>query len=142
MRIKIQFERDFTFSTHIPVRITDINYGGHVGNDKILAIIHEARMAYLQHLGYTEMNIEGSGVIMADSAIQYKGEGFYGDILEVQIYAIARSTMHFDMYYKLSTKRSNQDIDIAYAKTGMLCFDYSKRQIQAIPTSFLQKIDT
>lgn len=142
MRIKIHFENEFTFTTRIPVRITDINYGGHLGNDKILAIVHEARMAYLQHLGYTEMNIEGSGIIMADSAIQYKGEGFFGDVLKVEMYAVARSEMHFDLFYKLSTERNHKVIDIAFVKTGMLCFDYNKRQIRPIPKPFLQKIVT
>ena len=33
------------------VPISDINYGGHMGNDKSLALFHEARIAFLKHLG-------------------------------------------------------------------------------------------
>lgn len=49
-RISIDLPSTFTFSATIPVRITDLNYGGHVGNDTILSIIHEARVQYLKIL--------------------------------------------------------------------------------------------
>ncbi len=80
-RIKIELPEKFLFRTEIPVRITDINYGGHLGNDSLLSIIHEARLRFLNHLGYSESNVEEVGIIMIDSAIQYKSEGFYGDEL-------------------------------------------------------------
>ena len=52
-RIKIAVPPQFTFSTQIPVRITDINYGGHLGNDALLALLHEARVQFLRRYGYT-----------------------------------------------------------------------------------------
>ena len=41
-RIKVELPELFTFNTTIPIRITDLNYGNHVGNDTILSMIHEA----------------------------------------------------------------------------------------------------
>ncbi len=32
------------FKTNFAVRIGDINYGGHMGNDKFLLIFHDARL--------------------------------------------------------------------------------------------------
>ena len=58
-RIKIELPEIFSFTTTIPIRITDLNYGGHVGNDTILSIIHEARMQFLKNAGYTELDLEG-----------------------------------------------------------------------------------
>ena len=78
-RIKLTMPEKFSFSCQIPVRITDINYGGHAGNDTILSLIHEARMQFLGHFGYTEMNVAGSGLIMSDVGIEFKKELFYGD---------------------------------------------------------------
>ena len=78
MRVQLQLPETFSFQTEIPVRITDINYGNHLGNDAILSMMHEARVQFLQSLGYTELDVEGAGMIMADTAIIYKGEGFYG----------------------------------------------------------------
>jgi acyl-CoA thioesterase FadM len=45
-RIKIELPQSFSFTCRIPVRITDINYGGHAGNDTVLSIIHEASRAW------------------------------------------------------------------------------------------------
>ena len=63
-RIKIKLPEKFIFRTEIPIRITDINYGGHLGNDSLLSIIHEARVRFLKSLGYSESNVEGVGIIM------------------------------------------------------------------------------
>jgi len=49
--LKQLFPASFQFSCQLPVRITDINYGGHVGNDRLLVFAHEARMRFLQHYG-------------------------------------------------------------------------------------------
>lgn len=142
MRIRIDFPQPFLFKTIIPVRISDINYGGHVGNDSILSIVHEARIAFLKQWNYTEMNIEGIGLIMADSAIQYKGEAFHGDEICIEICASDITSKSFDLYYKLTTVRNEQQFNIAFVKTGMLCFDYASRKIVAIPNQFLDRLNT
>lgn len=133
MRIKINFQTPFVFSTLIPVRISDINYGGHVGNDSVLSILHEARLRYLSQWNYTEMQAGGCGLIMADSAIQYKGEAFYGDDLLVEIAINNISEIAFDIFYKVSTNRNEKLIQIVHAKTGMICFDYQTRTIVQMP---------
>ncbi len=55
-RIKIQLPEKFSFSTTIKIRITDLNYGGHVGNDVFLSLIHEARQQFLIAHGYSELS--------------------------------------------------------------------------------------
>ena len=51
-RIKLELPEKLVFSTEIPVRITDINYGGHLGNDSILSIVQEARVRFLNEYKY------------------------------------------------------------------------------------------
>jgi len=46
-RSRIDLPDSFPFGIDIPVRITDINYGGHLGNDAVLGLVHEARIAFL-----------------------------------------------------------------------------------------------
>jgi acyl-CoA thioesterase FadM len=46
-RIKLKPLSEYSFHTDIVVRTTDLNYGGHLGNDKLLSLIHEARVAFL-----------------------------------------------------------------------------------------------
>ena len=71
-RIKIDIPEQVIGTFTIPIRIADINYGNHVGNDAFVSIIHEARMQWLQQYRYTELKIEGIGLIMSDLAIEFK----------------------------------------------------------------------
>ena len=114
------------------MRIGDINYGGHLGNDRVLSILHEARMQALAAQGMTELDTGGHGLIMADVMIAYRGEGFYGDVLAVRIYAEEVTERTFDLLYYITTMRNGTAIDIAHAKTGMAAIDYSTRTITAL----------
>lgn len=139
-RIKIDLSEKFHFSCEIPVRITDINYGGHVGNDALLSIVHEARMQFFRSLSYTEMNFGGAGMIMADVAIEFKSELFYGDIIIVSVTAGDVSKVSFDLIYKMEKQISDIRKTVALAKTGMICYDYEKKKIVAIPEEARQKL--
>lgn len=139
-RIKIELPAQFHFSTTIPVRITDLNYGNHVGNDKILSIIHEARMQYLSKWGYTEMDFAGAGLIMRDVAIEFKQELFYGDTLIVSVQAGDFSRAGFEIYYKIEKPGGERNILAAAAKTGMLCYDYAGKKIVSLPAEASEKL--
>jgi YbgC/YbaW family acyl-CoA thioester hydrolase len=132
-RIKISLPQNFTFFTTIPVRITDVNYGGHVGNDSILSIIHEARVQFLAYFGYTEMNVSGVGLIMSDVGIEFKNELFYGQQLKVFVNADDLSRAGFNLYYKMIVETTEKESVIAVAKTGMVCFDYDRKKVVALP---------
>jgi acyl-CoA thioester hydrolase len=132
-RVKIELPENRINVVNIPVRITDINYGNHVGNDAFISIIHEARMQWLHQYNYTELNIEGTGLILADLMVEFKNESFYGDVIDVNIYVGEVSKVSFELYYQLTTKRNNNDITLALAKTGMVCYDYLGKKIVSIP---------
>lgn len=139
-RTRIDIPATFTFTCNIPIRITDVNYGGHVGNDSVLTIIHEARMQFLAKFGYTEMDIDGCGLIMADVAIEFKHELFYGDELTASVSAGNFSRIGLDMYYKLEKKSGDKIILAAVVKTGMICYDYKKKKIVSMPAAVKEKL--
>jgi acyl-CoA thioester hydrolase len=142
-RIKIELPGSFPFSCRIPVRITDINYGGHAGNDTVLSIIHEARMQFLQSLGYSEMEFAGVGMIMSDVAIEFKSELFYGDTVIASVAAGEISRIGFELLYKLETLRpanGDRKVLVAAAKTGMICYDYEKKKIVSVPAEAKARI--
>ena len=132
-RIKIDLPEKFSFTISIPVRITDINYGGHAGNDTILSLIHEARMQFLKSYGYEELKFEGVGMIMADVGIEFKNELFYGDVVIASVTIMEFSKVSFDIYYKLEKEVRGKKTLVAIAKTGMVCYDYTNKKIVAIP---------
>lgn len=140
-RVKIVFpDKKPLFISTIQVRISDINYGNHVGNDSILSIIHEARMQLLASFGYTELDAGGNSLIMADVMIAYKAEAFYGDILEIAMFADEISTTGFSLLYLISTHRADKITDIAHAKTGMVCFDYEVRRVRPMTENLADKL--
>ena len=139
-RVKIELPPRFAFSCKIPVRITDLNYGGHVGNDAVLSLIHEARMQFLRYFGYTEMNLAGVGMIMADVAIEFKSELFYGDTVTAHVTISELSKIGFDIVYKLEKEENDSVKTVALAKTGMICFDYDIKKIVAVPEEVKQKL--
>ena len=129
-RVKVNLPETFRFSVVIPVRITDLNYGAHLGNDALLSILHEARVQFLLHLGLTEVDrATGHGHIMADVAVEYKGEAFHGDQLRIDMAVDDLQKYGFDIVYRV---RNQDGRDVARAKTGMLCFDYNTRKLRAI----------
>lgn len=140
-RIEIKLPEKFLFSVDIPVRVTDLNYGGHVGNDRILSVMHEARVQFYRHLGFKdELSFgENIGQIITDAAVVYKSESFLGDVIIVQITVIDFNKYGFDMMYLLTNKVTGKEI--ARGKTGIVCFDYQRKKIAGIPESLKQKID-
>jgi YbgC/YbaW family acyl-CoA thioester hydrolase len=132
-RIKVLLPDKFSFSTSIPLRITDVNYGGHVGNDSVLSLIQEARMQFLKEFGFTEMAFGGVSLIMSDAAIEFKNEIFYGDTLIAFVAIMDVNRVGFDIVYKLIKINNEKEVLAVIAKTGMLCFDYTKKKIVAVP---------
>lgn len=139
-RIKIDLPANLNFRTSIPVRITDINYGGHVGNDAILSLIHEARMQFLKNIGYSELEFSGVGLIMTDAGIEFKNELFYGDIVLASVGCANLSKVSFDIFYKLEKTVNDLSQLVATAKTGMVCYDYTKKKVSSIPEDAREKL--
>ncbi|MFZ0610783.1 MAG: thioesterase family protein [Desulfobacterales bacterium] len=137
-RIAIPLPEVFSFTTDIQVRIGDINYGNHLGNDALLSLVHEARVRFLQSLGFSELNIAGSGLMLTDAAIVYKSQAFYGDLLTVFMAVGDFNKYGCDFFYKVTQKTSGKEV--AHAKTGAVFFDYSHQKMVAVPAAFLTSV--
>jgi acyl-CoA thioester hydrolase len=140
-RVKLHLPKNFHFSTSIRIRITDLNYGGHVGNDSFLSLIHEARQQYLRHFGYAELDFAGVGLIMADVAIEYKQELNYADEVKISVSAIGFDRIGFDIFYLLELVQETGNVLSGKAKTGMICYDYANRKKVAVPIEAREKIE-
>ena len=139
-RLEIHLPENFLFETEFAVRITDLNYGNHVGNDTILSYMHEIRIRFYQSRGYgNELNFEGDvGQIITDAAIVYKSESFLGDVLIGKITVADFNKYGFDFIYQIVNKETGKEV--ARGKTGVVCFDYAKRKVASVPESLLKKL--
>ena len=139
-RIKIELPEKFIFKTIMPVRVYDVNYAGHLSNDRVLSICHDARVQFLNSLGYSELDTEGAGIIMNDAAIQYKTEGFIGDELLVELNVIDFTKVGCDVVYKITNNKSTNVI--ALAKTGIVFFDFKSKKLLPVPAKFREKVES
>jgi len=134
-RIKLKIPAYTLFSTRLPVRINDINYGNHLGNNQLVGLLHEARVQWLTHHGFSELNAGGVALIMAELTVTFKQQAYYPDVLQVQISSnpidIGRSS--FDLYYEVTKNSAGNNILVAVAKTIMVCYDYQKKKTVQMP---------
>ena len=130
-RVEIALPERFAFTTEIPIRIGDLNYGGHLGNDAVLSIAHEARVRFLAAHGWSELDLAGVGVLMIDAAIQYRAEGFHGMTLRVEVAAADVRTRDCDLVYRLVDAATGREI--ALVKTGLVFTDRKTGRLVRMP---------
>jgi len=139
VRVKIDLPDSFQFRTEIPVRIDDINYGGHLGNDAVLSLLQEARVQMLKEQGWSEVNVDGAGIIMNDAAVVFKSESFHGDVLRIEIAVAEMSGVGCDLIYRVTNATSGKEV--VRAKTGLVFFDYATRRVVRVPDQFRKRFD-
>lgn len=133
-RVEIPLPERFPFSTELPIRVTDLNYGGHLGNDAVLSLVHEARVRFLASHGWKELDVAGAGIIMSDAAVVYRAEGFYGMVLRIEVAVDDLRTRSCDLVYRLTDVATGKEI--ARAKTGILFYDYAAKRVVSTPEPF------
>lgn len=119
------------FQTTLCVQVGDVNYGGHLANDAVLRLCHEVRMRWLAGLGWSETDAGGAGLIMADAAVQYLAQGFYGDELSAEMGVEDIGKGGFALLFHL-TRIADGKV-LARARTGMMCFDYARQKVCRLP---------
>jgi 4-hydroxybenzoyl-CoA thioesterase len=133
-RVELDLPDHFPFLTEIPIRISDINYGNHLGNDAVLSLAQEARVRWLASHGWGELDICGLGIVVADAAVIYRAEGRYGMVLKIELAWADVRSRGCDLLYRLSDVATGQEI--ARVKTGLIFFDYEARKVAHLPEPF------
>ena len=126
------------------IRVGDINYGGHMGNDKALLVFHDARIQFLESLGFSEKNIGGPGIIMRDAHVVFKKEVYLHDVLTADVGIENVSSSAFEMLYtvrRINSGQQSADEEVVFSgSTGLVAFDYEKKRPVRLPEAFLGKI--
>ena len=137
-RIKIDLPEYFAFSTEIPVYIGHINYGHHLDNAALISLVAEARVRFFRSLGYSELDVEGVGIVVADVAAQYKSEAFHGETLVVDMAADDFNRFGCDLVWRITDRDSGREV--ARGKHGIVFFDYAVRKPKDVPPAFVAKV--
>jgi acyl-CoA thioester hydrolase len=131
-RGEIKMVEKFSFETLIKIRITDVNNAHHVGNDTLVTLINEARMRFFINSGLSES--DKGDLMIADLAVSYKSQSFYGDKLKFEMGAGEFNKYGCDLFYRV-TNAKNGNI-VILAKNGIVFFDYTKNKVTKVPESF------
>jgi acyl-CoA thioesterase FadM len=138
-RLTLELPEAYSFCTKLNVRVSDVNYANHLGNDAMVSLLHEARLGFLKTLGFTEANIAGLGLMVTDLAVVYKSEAFVGDQLSFHVGVSDFNKYGCDVIYKVVNEQA--DKLVAQAKTGVVFFDFDERKIAQVPKTFLSCFD-
>ena len=134
-RVRIELPNLFDFSTEIPVMVTDLVPGSHMGADRVLSLVLEAMARFLRDIGSTSRHrIEDVEFIMADATTVYSSEARYGDVLNIEVAVRDFERTSCNFYYRLSNSDSGHEV--ARVKSGLLFFDYKQKKAQPVPEAF------
>ncbi|MHB1949651.1 MAG: acyl-CoA thioesterase [Gammaproteobacteria bacterium] len=69
----------------IKPRISDINYGGHLGHIELVSLLHEVRAQFLKKHGLSEIEIDGCALFMRALQLDYINQAFWDNELKVHM---------------------------------------------------------
>ncbi len=137
-RVEIELPASFPYKVELDVRVSDLNYGNHLGNDAVLSLLHEARRRYIRSLGSDEIGADGVGFVVADSAVTYRAQAFYADALSIEVAAGDFSSRSCAFFFRVSAVADGRVV--AEARTGMVCFDFKAQKAMTIPQGLRAKL--
>jgi len=128
----------YPFSAGFVVRVGDLNYGNHLGNDGVVTLLHHARALMFRDLGYTELDFgDGvTGTVMSDLVVSYTAEAFLFDelVIESGISEVATSS------FRVHQRMTRGETQIALAEVGIAAFDFSVRKLARFPDALLDEL--
>jgi len=128
----------YIFTTDFTVRVGDINYGEHMGNDRFLLLFHDTRLRFLESMGCSEIDIgDKAGLIMSEAHVRYRAEVFLHDRLTAGIRIADLTPAAFRMEYCIE----RQEKAVATGYTRMMAFDYTRSAPRRLPQDFRQKLE-
>jgi len=126
----------YPFSRALEVRVGDLNYGAHLGYDRLLGLAHQARLVLFRDLGATELDLgDGrTGIVAADLAVAYLGEAFVHDVLLFEIRPVEVGRVGFRLAHRVTREAGGGKV--ALIEIGFVGYDYGSRRPAALPQDF------
>ncbi len=131
-RVRLEFpEADIVHRHPLTVRVTDMNYGRHLGHDTLVSLLHEARIQALGALGLTEWDMGGYPSVVADLAVQYQSEARWPDALLVETAIPAPRGRALTVYHRVLHAEGGRPV--ATARLNLVLIDPAAGRPVAVP---------
>ncbi len=135
-RFKINFPEDILYKTKLTIQPEDINYAGHLGNERLLVFASDVKQAFFASYDYEDVYGGGNeGTIIASNLIVYKSEAFEGEELIVEVAIERLNEVSFDLLFRFTASLDNRLV--GYVQAGTVYYDYENRCIKEIPEILL-----
>lgn len=136
-KIKIPNNAKPLYSHLFTISINDINYGGHMGNERILILSQELRIKYLNEIRQSEISFFPeedipSGLILTEAVINYHQEVFWGESLLAKLYLGEVTPSHFELYSLFFKQSPSSQNAVCTCKVNLSLYDYNLRKILKI----------
>ena len=140
-RVKLLEQKNYPISLTLDVRVSDLNYGAHLGYDHLLSLAHQARVELFTEMGVTELNLgdKKTGIVAADLAVQYKGEAFVLDSLLFETAPVEIGLASFRLAHRVSNLTTKRPV--ALIEIGFAAFDLEARRSGRLPEGFKKRLE-
>lgn len=138
-RVTLDFPMDDLIHRHaLSVRVTDMNYGRHLGHDALVSLLHEARLQALLSLGFPEWDLEGYPSVVVDLAIQYQSEARFPDALVIETAIPQPEGKALTVYHRVMAEDGARTV--ATARLNLLIVDPAKGRPVAVPSPVIDAL--
>ena len=137
-RTRLVQQETYEFRSSVSVQPRDVNYGGHLGNDALIALVGTARALVFHAVGLSELDLgDGrTGIVMTDLAVNYKAEGYLFDELLIETHVGEITRTGFRLFHRVT----KGDRPLALVDTGFVAFNYASRRVVPVPRAFVKAV--
>ncbi|MCC7303139.1 MAG: acyl-CoA thioesterase [Bacteroidia bacterium] len=132
--------RDYKHFTPIQIRFKDIDALGHVNNANHITYLELARISYFEEVVGSNINWNEKGIILANSSIDYLSPVYLKEALKVGTRCSGLGTKSFTLEYSMQVERGGKTVEVAKARTVLVCYNYRKSQPMNMPPVWRKKL--
>lgn len=125
--------------TAIQIRFVDLDQFGHVNNAIYLSYLEVSRLPYFDTIIGT-IDWLNEGIILAKAEIDYKIPILLKDQIKIKTWCSRMGSKSFDLSYSILKTENNQDVEVATARTVMVCFNYVKQISISVPDAWKERM--
>ncbi|MGM0825174.1 MAG: acyl-CoA thioesterase [Pseudomonadota bacterium] len=138
-RVQLDFPDAAIIHRHsLSVRVTDMNYGRHLGHDALVSLLHEARSQAFAALDLPEWDMHGYPSVVADLAVQYQSEARWPDALVIETAVPPPEGKALTVYQRMVHADTGKPV--ATARVNQLLIDMAAGRPVAVPASVVHAL--
>lgn len=128
------------FVSHYCISFQDINAGQHLSNDKFLVLCEEIYQQYLKSIDENASfsSFWGCVSVIASAKVQFMGQGFYGDDVEMRLWITEYSKSAYRVVVQLKTKTH----ELGRVQVDRVFFDHETQKTVPCPAGFIEAFES